>query len=43
MEQEDLLACIEEPVAELDPRSDDEGEPIEAAIWAAMAGVMRIS
>jgi superfamily II DNA helicase RecQ len=43
MEREDLLACIEEPVAEPDPRSEDEGEPVEAAIWAAMAGLMRIS
>jgi hypothetical protein len=39
MERADLLACIEEPVAEPDPRSDDEGEPVEAAIWAAMDGL----
>jgi hypothetical protein len=32
IERADLLACIEEPVAEPDPRSEDEGEPVEAAI-----------
>ena len=43
MERADLMACIEEPVAEPDPRSNDEAEPVEAAIWAAMAGLMRLS
>jgi hypothetical protein len=43
IERADLLACIEEPVAESDPRSDDEGEPIKAAILAAMAGLTRFS
>jgi hypothetical protein len=43
MERADLLACIEEPVAEPDPRSDDEGELVEAAIWAAMDELMRFS
>ena len=28
----DLIACVEEPVAKLDPRSDNEDELIEAAI-----------
>jgi hypothetical protein len=32
MEQEDLLACIEEPVAEPDPRNENKGEPVAAAI-----------
>ncbi|KAF2827743.1 hypothetical protein CC86DRAFT_444934 [Ophiobolus disseminans] len=43
MERADLMACIKEPAAEPDPRSDNEGEPVEAAIWAAMAGLMRLS
>jgi hypothetical protein len=43
MEREDLLACIEELVAKPDLRSEDKGEPVEAAIWAAMAGLMRFS
>ena len=43
IERADLMACVEEPVAEPDPRSDDEGEPVEAAIWAAMDGLMRFS
>ena len=30
-------------MAEPDLRSDDEGEPVEAAIWAAMAGLLRFS
>ena len=43
MERADLMACIEEPAAEADPRSDNEAEPVEAAIWEAMAGLLRIS
>jgi hypothetical protein len=31
-ERAELIACIEELVAELDPRSDKEAEPTEAAI-----------
>jgi uncharacterized C2H2 Zn-finger protein len=43
LERPDLLACIEEPVADPDPRKDEEAEPVEAAIWAAMDGIARIS
>jgi hypothetical protein len=43
MERADLMACIEEPVAKPDPRSDNEAEPVESAIWAAMAGLTRFS
>jgi hypothetical protein len=43
MERADLMACIKEPVAVPDPRSDDRGEPVEAAIWAAIAGLTRFS
>jgi hypothetical protein len=32
MERSDLLACIEEPIAEPDPRSDNKAELIESAI-----------
>ena len=32
MERADLIACIKELVAEPDLRSDDEAEPVEAAI-----------
>src|SRR5215211_2548663 len=35
MERPDLLACVEEPVADADPRKGEEAEPVEAAIWAA--------
>jgi hypothetical protein len=43
MERADLIVCIEKPVAESDPRSNNESEPVEAAIWAAMAGLTRFS
>jgi hypothetical protein len=42
-ERADLIACVEEPVAEPDPRSDVKSEPIAAAIWVAMAGLTRSS
>jgi hypothetical protein len=38
-----LIACVEELVAELDPRSEDEGKLVEAAIWAAIARLTRFS
>jgi hypothetical protein len=41
MERAELMACIEEPVAEPNPRNNDEAEPVEAAIWAALAGLTR--
>jgi hypothetical protein len=43
MERADLMACIKEPVAELDLRSDDEAKPVEAAIWEAMDRLTRFS
>jgi hypothetical protein len=38
-----LLACIEEPVRVADPRKDEEAELVEAAIWAAMDRLARLS
>ena len=43
IERPDLLACVEEPVGDADPRKDEEAEPVEAAIWAAMDGLARLS
>jgi hypothetical protein len=43
MERADLMACIKEPVAEPGPRSDEEAEPVEAAIWEAIDGLTRFS
>jgi RecQ family ATP-dependent DNA helicase len=43
MERPELLASIEEPVAEPDPRQEQQAEPVEAAIWAAMEGLARFS
>jgi hypothetical protein len=43
IERPDLLACVEEPVTEPDPQKEEEAEPVEAAIWAAMDGLARFS
>jgi hypothetical protein len=43
MERADLMACIEKLVAEPDLRSKNEGELVESAIWAAVAGLTRFS
>jgi hypothetical protein len=43
MERPDLLACVEEPVTDPDPRKNEEVELVEAAIWAAMDGLARFS
>jgi superfamily II DNA helicase RecQ len=43
MERPVLLACVEEPVTEPDPRKEEEAEPVEAAIWTAMDGLARFS
>lgn len=43
MERPELLACIDEPVAEPDPRQEQQAEPVEAAMWAAMEGLARFS
>lgn len=37
------MLCVEEPVAEPDPGSNVAAEPGEAAMWAAMDGLMRFS
>ena len=38
-----LIACVEEPVAEPDPRLEQQAEPVKAAMWAAMDGLARFS
>jgi hypothetical protein len=43
LERAELLACIEEPVAEADPRKDEEAELTEAAIKVAMERLMGFS
>jgi hypothetical protein len=43
MERPELMACVEEPVAEPDPRQEQQAEPVEAAMWAAMDGLARFS
>jgi hypothetical protein len=36
IERPELIACVKEPVAELDPRQEQQAEPVEAAMWAAI-------
>jgi hypothetical protein len=43
MERPELMACVEEPVAEPDPRQEQQAEPVEAAMWAAMDGLAQLS
>jgi hypothetical protein len=43
MERADLMASIEEPVGEPDPRKDEEAEPVKAAIWEVSEGLPRFS
>jgi hypothetical protein len=43
MERPELMACVEEPVAEPDPRQEQQAEPVEAAMWAAMDRLARLS
>jgi hypothetical protein len=43
MERPELMACVEEPVAEPDPRQEQQAEPVEAAMWAAIDGLARLS
>ena len=43
MERPELMACVEEPVSEPDPRLEQQAKPVEAAIWAAMDGLARFS
>jgi hypothetical protein len=43
IERPDLLACVEEPVSDADSRKDEEAEPVEVAIWAAIDRLVRFS
>ena len=47
MERPELIACIKEPVAKLDPRGrhrdEQRAKPVEAAMWAAMDRLARFS
>jgi hypothetical protein len=43
IERPNLLACVEEPVSDADPRKDEEAKLVEAAIWAAIDGLVRFS
>jgi hypothetical protein len=43
IERPELMACVEEPVAEPDPRQEQQAEPVEAAMWVAIEGLARFS
>jgi hypothetical protein len=43
IERPELIACIEQPVAEPNARQEQQAEPVEAAMWAAMDGLARFS
>jgi hypothetical protein len=43
IERPELMACVEEPVAEPNPRLEQRAKPVEAAIWAAIDKVARLS
>ena len=44
IERPKLLACIKEPVAEPDPRQEEQqAEPVEVAMWAVIEGLAQLS
>ena len=43
IEQLELIACIKEPVAEPNPRQEQQVEPIEAAMWEAIDRLAQFS
>jgi uncharacterized C2H2 Zn-finger protein len=43
MDRLELMACIEEPIAEPDPREEQQAEPVEVALWEAMDGLAQFS
>jgi hypothetical protein len=43
IERPNLLACVEELVSDANPQKDKEAELVEAAIWAAIDGLVRFS
>jgi hypothetical protein len=43
IEQPELMACVEEPVAEPDPRQEQQAEPVKTAMWAAMDRLAQLS
>jgi hypothetical protein len=43
MDRLELMACIEEPIAEPDPRKEQQAKPVKVALWEAMDGLARFS
>jgi hypothetical protein len=43
IERPELIACVEEPVAEPDLRQEQQAEPVKAAMWAAIDGLAQLS
>jgi hypothetical protein len=38
-----LMACIEEPIAEPDPRKEQQAEPVKVALWEAIDRLAQFS
>jgi hypothetical protein len=43
IERPELIVCVKKPVVEPDPRQEQQAEPVEAAMWAAMDRLARLS
>jgi hypothetical protein len=43
IERPNLLACVEEPVTNPNPRKNEEVKPVEVAIWVAIDRLARFS
>jgi hypothetical protein len=43
MDRLELMACIEEPIAELDLRKEQQAELVEVALWEAIDRLARFS
>jgi hypothetical protein len=43
IERPKLMACVEAPIAEPDPRQEQQAEPVKAAMWAAIDRLAQLS
>jgi hypothetical protein len=43
IERPKLIACVKAPVAEPDPRQEQQAKPVKAAIWAAIDRLAQLS
>jgi hypothetical protein len=43
IERPELMACVKAPVAEPDPRQEQQAEPVKAAMWVAIDRLAQLS